>query len=553
MKRQLKLGRAFLVGASLISTSLIPVGASAQWVQENEQFYLPAEHNWVFRQNYSGADRLFNAFDYGHAILYETLYRKPDAPASELEVEEYNFLTQELLKRPPRVPLEEGAIEIAYAKIAPEAKLMFEWAHLLHRQIYDVLADERLSQPQKDAEVAELVEYYKSRPDLAFSSQPKSMDVMDGQFYSLAFREKYPKFNGLIWAYHWLQVGLYEPLMVNVDASGRSAGVNATVGRFWQMLEDAPETMPYLMPMTGAVAPTFAARYPEPAIIFDNLHMLHDIISDVLTSPEVPRSAKRQEILAAADLLKDDTAYAISFDEWRMMPEMMGLNNMGGPSVNFSPELPAPTVSRGMSMAGMNHGGAGATATAGTNAGQAPMAGMQHGNMPMPSSSAPSAGSAMDHSAMPGMAGGAVPGMAGMQGTGIDAGTMATMMAMHARMMEDPVIRERMATDPVLQRMMANMAGMSTASGAIGGVMPTTGQDADDRRAALEFIVILLSDPEVAARVHADPALHLLWSDPEVQARLQELQQLNPQSGSATTTEPPSGTPAPAAPEHLQH
>ncbi|MEO7501303.1 MAG: hypothetical protein ABIW94_01565 [Gemmatimonadaceae bacterium] len=34
------------------------------------------------------------------------------------------------------------------AKIAPEAKMMFEWAHLLHRQIYDVLADERMTSPQ---------------------------------------------------------------------------------------------------------------------------------------------------------------------------------------------------------------------------------------------------------------------------------------------------------------------------------------------------------------------------------------------------------------------
>ena len=98
------------------------------------------DHNWVFRQNYSGADRLFNAFDYGHAILYEELYRRPNGPVERLEVDRYEFLTERLLKRPPRVPLEEGAIEVAYAKLAPEAKEMFHWAHILHRQLYDVLA-----------------------------------------------------------------------------------------------------------------------------------------------------------------------------------------------------------------------------------------------------------------------------------------------------------------------------------------------------------------------------------------------------------------------------
>ncbi|HEU0299738.1 MAG TPA: hypothetical protein VFR37_09795, partial [Longimicrobium sp.] len=126
--------------------------AAAQWAQVHEQFYMPAEHNWVFRRDYPQADRLFNAFDYGHAILYEVLYTRPDAPASRLEDEEYRFLTGRLLVSPPRLPLEEGAIEVAYAKLAPEAKAMFEWAHILHRQIYDVLGDERLSEAAKDAE-----------------------------------------------------------------------------------------------------------------------------------------------------------------------------------------------------------------------------------------------------------------------------------------------------------------------------------------------------------------------------------------------------------------
>jgi hypothetical protein len=526
--------------------------AGAQWVQENEQFYLPAEHNWVFRQNYSGADRLFNAFDYGHAILYEELYTRPGAPAERLEVEEYNFLTQELLKRPPRVPLEEGAIEVAYAKLAPEAKMMFHWAHILHRQLYDVLADGRLSEAEKDAEIAEVVAYYKTRPDLAFSSVPKSMELMDGQFYSLAFREKYPKFNGLIWAYHWLQVGLYEPLMVNTAVAGRTKGVNATVGRFWQMLEDAPETMPYLMPMTAGVAPTFAARYPEAAIIFDNLHMMHDVISDILASPEVPRGAKRREILRAAELFRDDTSYVMSFEDWQSMGEMMGLNNMGGPAVGFLAELPEPTVPRGMSMAGMDHGAmAGMQGMQGMEgmqhgnmtmpAGQqGQMRGMQHGSMAMPRDSTSQSMPGMDHSRMPGMQGGQNPsgGAPGMQhgGMQMDQTMMQGMMEMHLRMMEDPVIRERVATDPTLQRMMQGMPGMMQRMQP-GHSMPMEGMPMRgaasaaeaDRRQAMEFIVLLLSDPKVASRVHSDPELHRLWSDPEVQARLQELRATHPE------------------------
>src|SRR5687767_15313418 len=94
----------------------------AQWSTTYEQFYMPGKFNWQFRENYPAADRLFNAFDYGHAILYERLWTEPNAPASTLEEREYAFITKELLVNPPRVPLEEAAIEIAYAKLVPEAK-----------------------------------------------------------------------------------------------------------------------------------------------------------------------------------------------------------------------------------------------------------------------------------------------------------------------------------------------------------------------------------------------------------------------------------------------
>lgn len=319
----------------------------AQWATSWEQFYLQASHNWTFRKHYVGADRLFNAFDYGHAILYEMLWTRPDAPAALLEEKEYDFLTRQVLVKPPRVPLEEAAIEVRYAQLAPEAKVMFEWAHILHRQIYDVLADERLDQAGKDAEVARLLAYYKTRPDVAFSSKPKSMKLMQEQPYSLAFRQKYPKFNGLIWAYHWMQVGLYEPLMTGRNSDERQAGVRATVARFWQMLGNPPHTFPHQMPMTAAVAPTFAERYAEAAIIFDNLHSMHDVISDVLANPSVPRRQKRAEILRAARLFRDDTSYVMPVAAWLAMTRHMGIENMGGPAVGFLPALPTPTVTYG--------------------------------------------------------------------------------------------------------------------------------------------------------------------------------------------------------------
>lgn len=319
------------------ATALVATRAPAQWVTTYEQTYEPASHNWSFRRNYPAADRLFNAFDYGHAILYETLWREPSAPVARLEQQEYDFITRRLLVNPPRLPLEEAAIEVEYAKLVPEAKQMFDWAHVLHRQVYDVWADERIRLDRKDAEVHRLLAAYKSRRDLAFSSRPKDMHLMEGQSYSLAFRRRYPKFNGLIWAYHWLQVGLYEPLVTARTREERHTGVLAAVTRFRQMLEDAPQQMPRVMPMTAAIAPEFSRRYPEIAIIFDNLHSMHDVISDILSDTTVPRSRKRAEILLAASRYRDDTTSVTTEEEWREMATAMGVAEMGGPAVGLMP------------------------------------------------------------------------------------------------------------------------------------------------------------------------------------------------------------------------
>lgn len=315
-----------------------------------EQFYLPAAHNFAFREGFPGADRLFNAFDYGHAILYETLWTDRADAVRTLEHGEFAFLTEQLLVRPPSLPLVEEAIEPMYSLLAPEAKAMFEWAHILHRQAYDVLADERLDEAARDREMRRVLAYYLSRPALAFSTRPKSMALMQEQPYSLAFREGFPKFNGLIWAYHWLQVGLYEPLLTGRTPEERAELVAKTVGRFRQMLPGAPEGFPVLMPMTAAIAPEFAKRWPTLAILFDNLHSMHDVISDILANTDVPREQKRSLILQAANAYRDDTTEVMTFEGWQRMSASMGVHNQGGPAVGFGPELARPTVPRGFVM-----------------------------------------------------------------------------------------------------------------------------------------------------------------------------------------------------------
>jgi hypothetical protein len=208
---------------------------------------------------------------------------------------------------------------------------MFDWAHMLHRQIYDVWADDRIAPAEKDARVAELIRYYKSRRSLAFSSRPKNMNLMEGQKYSLTFRKRFPTYNGLIWSYHWLQMTLYEALMASPDPTLRRQNVAAVVARFWTFIDGA-QALPTAMPQSSEIAPDFSARYPEAAIIFDNLHSLHDVVSDILADPTILHGAKRRTLLEAAARYRDDTSSIVSIEDWKAMAHAMDLARMGGPA-----------------------------------------------------------------------------------------------------------------------------------------------------------------------------------------------------------------------------
>jgi hypothetical protein len=320
----------FLVG--------LPLSLGAQ--QRDEQMYYPGSFNWSFLKRYPEAGRLFNGFDFGHAILYEDLWQRPTAPVETLEQQRFDYLTRDLLRRPPRFAIAEESVAPQYARLAWRAVLVFERAHELHRQIYDVYAAEHLSDSARIELVERLTDWYLRDRRYALAAVPKDMALMDEQPYSQIFRQQYPKFNGLIWAYHWLQVGLYEPLLQGSTPADAKEGVRLALNRFWEMVEQAPANLPAVMPMTSAVAPTFAKRHLRAAVIFDNLHMLHDIISDILLSDRVARDDKGAAIDAALDVFQHPTKDVIEMEHWWSMADHMGgVERMGGrvPGVGRKP------------------------------------------------------------------------------------------------------------------------------------------------------------------------------------------------------------------------
>jgi hypothetical protein len=139
------------------------------------------------------------------------------------------------------------------------------------------------------------------------------MLFMDGHYFSKAFRRTFPSFNLLIWSYHWLQIKLYEALMKPTKAA-RDAAVHQTVQTFWEYLSDLPDSAPFdMMPDSATEAPTFAKAFPTIPAAFDNNHMLHDIVSDILVSDRVATAAIRSEGLRLTRMDLDPNAFKSNF------------------------------------------------------------------------------------------------------------------------------------------------------------------------------------------------------------------------------------------------
>jgi hypothetical protein len=270
---------------------------------------MPAEA-YKFGEMYPEAQHLLFAFDYGHALVYERLILDR-GQISDPEAFEKKILADILsvLHNPPVVKVDEADIAPNYVYEFPLTVSLFDWSHMLHQFVLDVLATSKDRGPKMKARVNEIYSQYKANKSVLITDQCKTMLFMDGQYFSKAFRRTYPSFNLLIWSYHWFQIKLYEALM-KPSLLERDAAVKKTMSDFWALISDLPDSADFdMMPSTAKEAPTFAAMFPRIPSAFDNNHMLHDIVSDILTSSKVATKDLRAEALRLARMDMDPDSF----------------------------------------------------------------------------------------------------------------------------------------------------------------------------------------------------------------------------------------------------
>ena len=295
----------FYTGLLLLSTFLTnTVKAEVVWYPSPPEAY-------KLGKVYPEAQRLLFAFDYGHALVYELLLQNK-GKISDPEKFEKDLLNRimSILKNPPHVKVDEGDIAPTYVYTFPLLINLFDWSHMLHQYVLDVLAtSENRGQPMINR-INELVNVYKANKPVAITDVCKTMMFMDGHYFSKAFRRNFPSFNLLIWSYHWFQIRLYEDLLKPTKAE-RDVAVAKTIQDFKNLISDLPDSADFdMMPETAKEAPTFAKLFPTVPAAFDNNHMLHDIVSDLLTSDHVlDRKQMRIEGIKMGRFAQDPNAF----------------------------------------------------------------------------------------------------------------------------------------------------------------------------------------------------------------------------------------------------
>jgi len=319
--------------------------------KKNHIFYKRGKYNFDV-YNIGPLARDLNAVAVGHALAYEDLVT---GKAAGLETKTFDRINR-VLKNPPKFMPDEAAISPTFVRRYGVLEQVFDWTHILHAQTVDVLASSQLTEAEKDREIERLWNYYFESVPYAVTPLPLNMDHLYSLAYSQKFRNTYPKVNGLFWGYHWLQGAMYDMLYRASPEDQKAA--YAVLGEQYRKTELYRTDRPF-MPMFGEVSPVFAARFPHIANAFDNLHMLHDMVNDILATEWMTRKQKEEQIKLAVWMVsaaahrgeKPGQESADRLHDHRHFVGMPGMGMMKG----MTPELMWMPEMGWMSMADCHH------------------------------------------------------------------------------------------------------------------------------------------------------------------------------------------------------
>ena len=243
----------------------------------------------------------------------------------------------------PRSEVGQEDVSPVFAGAAPAAIDMIDWTHGLHEVLYDILATPEVFAADDSVElpinppiqgVAEqprfsvrsgvprvfavaLDDYYKRSP-LAISPAPLETVILEraelsSQPWFRYYRTNFVQAYGYFMLAHWWHPSIYETQMLFPELAEQQAAVIAADRTLARLI--AEKSFPQMMVLSREISPRFTSlvlptRNGDRAVgaeagnVFDNLHMLHGIVYDILSAPieQIPALEKEVELWRARGL-----------------------------------------------------------------------------------------------------------------------------------------------------------------------------------------------------------------------------------------------------------
>lgn len=286
----------------------------------------------VFEREHPELNALLIGIERAHAVRYGVLARERGRVR---EPEAFAKMKRHIDARLPDAS--DPLADAGYAAIGARGAGVIRRAHAFHREALAILAT--VDKSEWAAALDQAVDRYLADP-AALPDVPKDMTILyDHPYTSIVIglpgapKKPTSKLTGFIWASHWLQLAVAEPLVLADGDDARRRDLKVVADRFYRKLSSGkpPHAFPTELPLAPAIAPELVTVHVRTAAILDNLNMMQAVLSDVLAHPKVINlRAALDEVIAQ---FTDRTQRIVDVDDWIRMALRHSIFEQGGPAI----------------------------------------------------------------------------------------------------------------------------------------------------------------------------------------------------------------------------
>lgn len=271
-----------------------------------EVSYLRGPYNFEFFWRHNDSYRYGAGFHYHHGAQHDILQLRPLKENIYYDSIFDSMVMDGVMNKKLAVEPSMEYYGPYVGRMAYKLYRTIDWAHMHHEQTYDILSDEDILWNEKKEWTDRAVKYYlEQNPEVALSVAPLDITmrrtaVMMKPYFTY-YRNYFPKSNGDAWVAHWWHPSIYEAMMIAGNGKKQEMVIEQTNNL---MHETVFFDRPQRMLLSREIMPRYSRMTPESANIFDNLHMLHGIVFDILAYEGWNEKQKRDEIYSVIEALK---------------------------------------------------------------------------------------------------------------------------------------------------------------------------------------------------------------------------------------------------------